>query len=147
MNSHGQSRTNAISTSPSPLFVPGERKSWVFKILSTVSWLSKEALTELYFVPQTLSPSGWQMLSLLYHHLTLNVLNFWTLTSYCSLKPLWSSMGKVVPARTSPTLHPPSPPTVHQLSRLTLYELIGSLGKNYKMYGWTDSWLPSGLLT
>ena len=27
-------------------------------------------------------------------------------------------MGEVVPARTSPTLHPPSPPTVHQLSRL-----------------------------
>ena len=25
-------------------------------------------------------------------------------------------MGEVVPARTSPTLHPPSPPTVHQLS-------------------------------
>ena len=38
-------------------------------------------------------------------------LNFWKFTSYCSLKPLWSSMGKVVPARTSPTLHPPSPPT------------------------------------
>ena len=32
-------------------------------------------------------------------------------------------MGEVVPARTSPTLHPPSPPTVHQLSRLALYEL------------------------
>ena len=29
--------------------------------------------------------------------------------SYCSLKPLWLGMGKVVPARTSPTLHPPSP--------------------------------------
>ena len=27
-------------------------------------------------------------------------------------------MGEVVPARTSPTLHLPSPPTVHQLSRL-----------------------------
>ena len=32
-------------------------------------------------------------------------------------------MGEVVPARTSPTLHPPSPPTVHQLLRLALYEL------------------------
>ena len=32
-------------------------------------------------------------------------------------------MGEVVPARTSPTLHPPSPPTVHQLSRLALYGL------------------------
>ena len=29
-------------------------------------------------------------------------------------------MGEVVPARTSPTLHPPSPPTVHQLSWLAL---------------------------
>ena len=55
--------------------------------------------------------------------LTLKVLNFWKFTSYCSLKPLWSGMGEVVPARTSPTRHPPSPPTVHQLSRLALYEL------------------------
>ena len=54
---------------------------------------------------------------------TLKVLNFWKLTSYCSLKPLWSGMGEVVPARTSLTLHPPSPPTVHQLSRLALKEL------------------------
>ena len=50
--------------------------------------------------------------------LTLTVLNFWKFTSYGSLKPLWSGMGEVVPARTSPTLHPPSPPTVHQLSWL-----------------------------
>ena len=52
--------------------------------------------------------------------LTLTVQNFWKFTSYCSLKPLWSGMGEVVPARTSPTLHPPSPPTVHQLSWLAL---------------------------
>ena len=52
--------------------------------------------------------------------LTLKVLNFWKFTSYCSLKPLWLGMGEVVPARTSPTLHPPTPPTVHQLSRLAL---------------------------
>ena len=52
--------------------------------------------------------------------LTLKVLNFWKFTSYCSSKPLWSGMGVVVPARTSPTLHPPSPPTVHQLSGLAL---------------------------
>ena len=44
--------------------------------------------------------------------LTLKVLNFWKFTIYCNLKPLWSGMGEVVPARTSPTLHPPSPPTV-----------------------------------
>ena len=36
------------------------------------------------------------------------VLTFWKFTSYCSLKPLWSGMGEVVPARTSPTL-PPHP--------------------------------------
>ena len=48
---------------------------------------------------------------------------FLKLTSYCRLKLLWSGMGEVVPARTSPTLHPPSPPTVHQLSRLALKEL------------------------
>ena len=52
--------------------------------------------------------------------LTFKVLNFWKFTSYCSLKPLWSDMGEVVPACTSPTLHPPSPPTVHQLSQLAL---------------------------
>ena len=52
--------------------------------------------------------------------LTLKVLNFWKFSSYCSLKPLWSGMREVVPACTSPTLHPPSPPTVHQLSRLAL---------------------------
>ena len=55
--------------------------------------------------------------------LTLKVLNFWKFTSCCSLKPLWSGMGEVVPARTSPTLHPPSPPTVHQLPGLALQEL------------------------
>ena len=47
--------------------------------------------------------------------LTFEVLYFRKFTSYYSLKPLWSGMGEVVPARTSPTLHPPFPPTVHQL--------------------------------
>ena len=51
---------------------------------------------------------------------TLKVLNFWQFISYCSSKPLWSGMGEVVPARTSPTLHPLFPPTVHQLSLLAL---------------------------
>ena len=32
--------------------------------------------------------------------------------SYCSLKPLWSGIGEVVPARISLTRHPPSPPTL-----------------------------------
>ena len=62
--------------------------------------------------------------------LTLKVLNFWKCTSYCSLKPLWSGMGEVVPARTSPTLHPPSPRTVHQLLWLALQELIHSWCRN-----------------
>ena len=44
----------------------------------------------------------------------------WISEHCCSLKPLWKGMGEVVPARTLPTLHPPSPPTVHQLSRLAL---------------------------
>ena len=34
-----------------------------------------------------------------------------SLDSYCSLKPLCSGMGEVVPARTSLTLPPPSPRT------------------------------------
>ena len=63
---------------------------------------------------------SWPLPSPNKHTLTLKVLNFWKFTSYCSLKPIWSGMGEVVPARTSPTLHPPSPPTVHQLSRLAL---------------------------
>ena len=36
-------------------------------------------------------------------------------------------MGEVVLARTSPTLHPPSPPTVHQLLQLELKESIREL--------------------
>ena len=40
-----------------------------------------------------------------------------SLDSYCSLKPLCSGMGEEVPARTSPTLLPPSPRTVLSLSR------------------------------
>ena len=42
--------------------------------------------------------------------------NGWISDSYCSLKPLCSGMGEVVPARTSPTLLPPSPRTVLSLS-------------------------------
>ena len=40
----------------------------------------------------------------------------WISDSYCSLKPLCSGMREVVPARTSPTLLPPSPRTVLSLS-------------------------------
>ena len=38
--------------------------------------------------------------------------------------------GGVVPARTSPTLYPPSPPTVHQLSRLALYKSNANDGES-----------------
>ena len=68
--------------------------------------------------------------------LTLTVLNFWKFTCYCSLKPLWSGMGEVVPAHTSPTLHPPSPPTVHQLSRLALEELTMQLHCILESHRW-----------
>ena len=40
----------------------------------------------------------------------------WISDSYCSIKPLCSGMGEVAPARTSPTLLPPSPHTVLSLS-------------------------------
>ena len=56
------------------------------------------------------------VLTSMFARLTLKSAEFLKLTSYCSLKPLWSGMGEVVPARTLPTLHPPFPPTVHQLS-------------------------------
>ena len=65
--------------------------------------------------------------------LTLKVLNFWTFIetwsgwifdSYWSLKPLCSGMGEVVPARTSPTLPPPSPRTVLWLSCFKVSQCI-----------------------
>ena len=39
-----------------------------------------------------------------------------SLDNYCSLKPLCSGMGEIVPARSSPTLLPPSPRNVLSLS-------------------------------
>ena len=62
--------------------------------------------------------------------LALKVLDFWnsfrnriggSLTVTVSLKPLWSGMGEVVPARTLPTLHPPCPPTVLSWSCLKFH--------------------------
>ena len=41
----------------------------------------------------------------LYMDLTCTVLNFWKLTSYCSLKPLWSGMGEVVMVIWVPLFH------------------------------------------
>ena len=47
-----------------------------------------------------------------------------SLDSYSSLKPLCSGMGEVVPARTSPTLLPPSPRTVLSLSCFKVLQCI-----------------------
>ena len=47
-----------------------------------------------------------------------------SLDSYCSLKPLCSGMGEVVPAHTSPTLLPPSPRTVLSLSSFKVLQCI-----------------------
>ena len=47
-----------------------------------------------------------------------------SLDSYCSLKSLCSGMGEVVPARTSPTLLPPSPRTVLSLSCFKVLQCI-----------------------
>ena len=47
-----------------------------------------------------------------------------SLDSYCSLKPLCSGMGEVVPARTSPILLPPSPRTVLSLSCFKVSQCI-----------------------
>ena len=47
-----------------------------------------------------------------------------SLDSYCSLKPLCLGMGEVVPARTSPTLLPPSPRTVLSLSCFKVLQCI-----------------------
>ena len=81
--------------------------------------------------------------------LPLKVLNIWKFTSYCSLKHLWSGMGEVVPARTSPTLHPPSPPPVHQLSRLALYRVkVPANVTRIVIVAWWCSWQrPSGFLS
>ena len=47
-----------------------------------------------------------------------------SLDSYCTLKPVCSGMGEVVPARTSPTLLPPSPRTVLSLSCFKVLQCI-----------------------
>ena len=47
-----------------------------------------------------------------------------SLDSYCSLKPLCSGMGEVVPVRTLLTLLPPSPRTVLLLSSFKVLQCI-----------------------
>ena len=55
-----------------------------------------------------------------------------SLDSYCSLKPLCSGMGEVVPARTSPTLLPPSPRTVLSLSCFKVSQCINCRDWHFK---------------
>ena len=55
-----------------------------------------------------------------------------SLDSYCSLKPLCSGMGEVVPARTSPTLLPPSPRTVLSLSGFKVSQCINCRDWHFK---------------
>ena len=98
--------------------------SWSIKVSNAAPKFATSVLRTIRVVIQPES-SGWGQwiqgtflrLSIyvvyLFIHLflTLKVLNFWKFTTCCSLRPLWSGMGEVVPARISPTLHPPSPPT------------------------------------
>ena len=70
------------------------------------------------------------------------MLNFWKLISYCSLKPLWSGMGEVVPARTSPILHPPSPPNCASIvvtSTLRVEEYLFDISQLAYKYYYTDA--------
>ena len=93
----------------------GWLSEWIFCLfITSAKWVCTLQVLLVYLInPWTAGVSGWIS------------------DSCCSLKPLWSGMGEVVPARTSPTLHPPSSPTVlllsclksfpvHQLSRLAL---------------------------
>ena len=57
-----------------------------------------------------------------------------SLDSYCSLTPLCSGMGEVVPARTSPTLLPPSPRTVLSLSCFKVLQCINCRDWHCKSY-------------
>ena len=57
-----------------------------------------------------------------------------SLDSYCSLKPLCSGMGEVVPARTSPTLLPPSPRTVLTSSCFKVLQCINCRDWHFKSY-------------
>ena len=58
--------------------------------------------------------------------------NGWISDSCCSLKPLCSGMGEVVPARTSPTLLPPSPRTVLSLSCFKVSQCINCRDWHFK---------------
>ena len=58
--------------------------------------------------------------------------NGWIYDSYCSIKPLCSGMGEVVPARTSPTLPPPSPRTVLSLSCFKVSQCINCRDWHFK---------------
>ena len=72
--------------------------------MTGVCWPSSSAST-------VLMPSNYMVCSAIFLKIHLEMEWVDLSDSYCSLKPLWSGMGDVVPARTSPTLHPPCPPT------------------------------------
>ena len=55
-----------------------------------------------------------------------------SLDSYCSLKPLCSGMGEIVPSRTSPTLLPSSPRTVLSLSCFKVSQYINCRDWHFK---------------
>ena len=97
-----------------PLCIHILHKSTILSITntSTISWLFLSSLT-LTLPGPSAGVSG-------------------SLDSYCSLKPLCSGMGEVVPARTSPTLLPPSPRTVLSLSCFKVSQFINCRDWHFK---------------
>ena len=96
--------------------LPGLKKIWngIYKVWGW-GWLNPDLHAE------THAHYTWHTSYHSKYTLTLKVLNFWKFTwkwsewisgRYCNSKPVWSGMREVVPARTSLTLHPPSPPIV-----------------------------------
>ena len=78
------------------------------------------------------SPKGFQRNNLTLTLPGLSAGMSGSLDSYCSLKPLCSGMGEVVPARTSPTLLPPSPCTVLSLSCFKVSQCINCRDWHFK---------------
>ena len=81
------------------------------------------SLTLLIHVSQQLTHTENEWCISLLNPYTAGVIG-WISDSYCSLKPLCSGMGEVVPARTSPTLLPPSPRTMLSLSCFKVLQCI-----------------------
>ena len=91
---------------------PQKPSSWfIIRTIETLFWTSKcySIACDPGFNTYTARPVCW---------------SGWISDSYCSLKPLCSGMGEVVPAHTSPTLLPPSPRTVLSLSCFKVSQCI-----------------------